>query len=110
MSTSAAVSFYAALNNSYITCRNRPTWRAFLRYPLSSSFNLVASGALLYVAVSQLGMDKNVAALIAEVLVAPVSFLLARWAINSDQGPANFADTNQSNPAETKENDPSATR
>ncbi|MEU0477092.1 glycosyltransferase [Streptomyces olivaceus] len=69
--------------NSYLTCRTRPTWHALLRYPLSSIFNLVASGALLYVAVSQLGMDKNVAALVAGVLVTPVSFLLARWAINS---------------------------
>ncbi|MFI9494869.1 MULTISPECIES: glycosyltransferase [Streptomyces] len=94
------------LLNSYITCRTRPTWRAFLRYPLSSGFNLVASGALLYVAVSRLGMDKNVAALIAGVLVTPVSFLLARWAINSGRRPENIADTNQSNPVETEQNDP----
>ncbi|MEU0133314.1 glycosyltransferase [Streptomyces sp. NPDC006296] len=71
------------LLNSYLTCRTRPTWRGFIRYPVSSGFNLVASGALLYTAVSRLGMDKNVAALVAGVLVTPVSFLLARWAINS---------------------------
>ncbi|WP_329212541.1 glycosyltransferase [Streptomyces sp. NBC_01708] len=94
------------LLNSYITCRTRPTWRAFLRYPLSSGFNLVASGALLYLAVSRLGMGKNVAALLAGVLVTPVSFLLARWAINSGRRPANIADTNQSNPVETEQNDP----
>ncbi|MFF9497894.1 glycosyltransferase [Streptomyces flaveolus] len=75
------------LLNSYLTCRTRPTWRALVRYPLSSIFNLVASGVLLYVAVSQLGMDKNVAALVAGVLVTPVSFLLARWAINSGRPP-----------------------
>ncbi|OCC07918.1 glycosyltransferase [Streptomyces sp. PTY087I2] len=71
------------LLNSYVTCRTRPTWRAFVRYPLSSLVNLVASGALLYGAVSGLGMDKNLAALAAGVLVTPVSFLLARWAITS---------------------------
>ncbi|CAM5581876.1 Undecaprenyl-phosphate 4-deoxy-4-formamido-L-arabinose transferase [Streptomyces tendae] len=75
------------LLNSYLTCRTRPTWRALIRYPLSSIFNLVVSGALLYVAVSQLGMDKNVAALVAGVVVTPVSFLLARWAINSGRQP-----------------------
>lgn len=69
--------------NSYVTCRTRPTWHAFVRYPLSSLVNLVASGALLYGAVSGLGMDKNLAALAAGVLVTPVSFLLARWAITS---------------------------
>uniref|UniRef100_A0AAU3GPE7 Glycosyltransferase n=1 Tax=Streptomyces sp. NBC_01401 TaxID=2903854 RepID=A0AAU3GPE7_9ACTN len=71
------------LLNSYVTCRTRPTWRAFVRYPVSSAVNLVASGALLYGAVSGLGMDKNLAALVAGVLVTPVSFLLARWAIMS---------------------------
>ncbi|GGR72080.1 MULTISPECIES: glycosyltransferase [Streptomyces] len=73
------------LLNSYITCRTRPTWHAFVRYPLSSMVNLVASGALLYGAVSGLGMDKNLAALAAGVIVTPISFLLARWAITSGQ-------------------------
>ncbi|MEU1125756.1 glycosyltransferase [Streptomyces sp. NPDC005899] len=76
------------LLNSYVTCRTRPTWHAFVRYPLSSAVNIVASGALLYGAVSGLGMDKNVAALAAGVLVTPVSFLLARWAIMSGRRPA----------------------
>ncbi|WP_069173942.1 glycosyltransferase [Streptomyces griseus] len=71
------------LLNSYITVGTRPTWRAFVRYPLSSAVNLVASGVLLYLAVTGLGMDKNLAALAAGVLVTPVSFLLARWAITS---------------------------
>ncbi|NEB83018.1 GtrA family protein, partial [Streptomyces anulatus] len=76
------------LLNSYVTCRTRPTWQGFLRYPLSSLVNLVASGALLYGAVSGLGMDKNLAALAAGVLVTPVSFLLARWAITSGRARA----------------------
>ncbi len=75
------------LLNSYVTCRTKPTWRAFVRYPLSSLVNLVASGALLYGAVSVLGMDKNLAALAAGVIVTPVSFLLARWAIMSGRRP-----------------------
>ncbi|WP_406148797.1 glycosyltransferase [Streptomyces anulatus] len=76
------------LLNSYVTCRTRPTWHGFVRYPLSSLVNLVASGALLYGAVSGLGMDKNLAALAAGVLVTPVSFLLARWAITSGRAKA----------------------
>lgn len=76
------------LLNSYVTCRTRPTWHGFVRYPLSSLVNLVASGALLYGAVSGLGMDKNLAALAAGVLVTPVSFLLARWAITSGRDKA----------------------
>ncbi len=79
------------LLNSYVTCRTRPTWQAFVRYPLSSLVNLVASGALLYGAVSGLGMDKNLAALAAGVLVTPVSFLLARWAITSGRTRADAA-------------------
>ncbi|MFD3974309.1 glycosyltransferase [Streptomyces cyaneofuscatus] len=71
------------LLNSYVTCRTRPTWRGFVRYPVSSLANLVASGALLYGAVTVLGMDKNLAALAAGIIVTPLSFLLARWAIMS---------------------------
>ncbi|WGP12441.1 glycosyltransferase [Streptomyces sp. SH5] len=80
------------LLNSYVTCRTRPTWHAFVRFPLSSLVNLVASGALLYGAVSGLGMDKNLAALAAGVIVTPVSFLLARWAITSGQARAATAE------------------
>ncbi|MFJ8847606.1 glycosyltransferase [Streptomyces cyaneofuscatus] len=71
------------LLNSYVTCRTKPTWHAFVRYPVSTLVNLAASGALLYGAVSGLGMDKNLAALAAGVIVTPLSFLLARWAIMS---------------------------
>ncbi|RLV69287.1 glycosyl transferase family 2 [Streptomyces sp. CBMAI 2042] len=71
------------LLNSYVTCRTKPTWHAFVRYPVSALVNLAASGALLYGAVSGLGMDKNLAALAAGVIVTPLSFLLARWAIMS---------------------------
>ena len=76
------------LLNSYITVGTKPTWRGFVRFPVSSVVNLVASGVLLYVAVSGLGIDKNLAALAAGVIVTPVSFLLARWAIISGRRPA----------------------
>ncbi|MGW7364982.1 GtrA family protein [Streptomyces sp. NPDC054841] len=71
------------LLNSYVTLRTRPTWRAFLRYPVSGVANLVGSGLLLHLAVSRLGMDEHLAALVAGALVTPLSFLLARWAITS---------------------------
>ncbi|MET9515612.1 GtrA family protein [Streptomyces sp. NPDC002994] len=71
------------LLNSYVTLRTKPTWRAFFRYPLSAVANVVGSGILLYVAVSRLGMPENISALAAGVLVTPLSFLLARWAITS---------------------------
>jgi glycosyltransferase involved in cell wall biosynthesis/putative flippase GtrA len=71
------------LLNTYITCRTRPTWAGFLRYPLSSVVNLVFSGLLLFLGVHSLGLGKNIAAVIAGVLATPLSFLLARWAITS---------------------------
>ncbi|WP_328320597.1 GtrA family protein [Streptomyces sp. NBC_00388] len=80
------------LLNSYITCRTRPTWRAFARYPLSGIVNVVGSGILLYLAVSMLGMNEDIAAVAAGVLVTPVSFLLARWAISSGASPAQGED------------------
>ena len=71
------------LLNSCLTLRTKPTWRAFVRYPLSGAANIVGSGILLYVAVSRLGLDENISAIAAGVLVTPLSFLLARWAITS---------------------------
>ncbi|WP_405640433.1 glycosyltransferase [Streptomyces uncialis] len=71
------------LLNTYITLRTKPTWQAFVRYPISSVAGLLAAGGLLYLAVSHLGMNENIAALTAGVLVTPLSFLLARWAITS---------------------------
>ncbi|MGD6740585.1 glycosyltransferase [Streptomyces sp. BH106] len=71
------------LLNTYFTCRTKPTWRAFFRFPLSSLVNLVASGALLFLGVHSLGMEKNLTALAAGVLATPLSFVIARWAINS---------------------------
>ncbi|MFE6159273.1 glycosyltransferase [Streptomyces sp. NPDC056486] len=69
--------------NTYITCRTKPTWRAFFRFPLSSLVNMVFSGALLFLGVRSLGMGENVTALGAGILATPLSFLVARWAINS---------------------------
>jgi putative flippase GtrA len=71
------------LLNSYVTVRTRPTWRAFARYPLSSAANVVGGGILLHLAVSRLGMDENLSAIAAGLLVTPLSFLLARWALTS---------------------------
>ncbi|TFE39098.1 GtrA family protein [Streptomyces sp. ICN441] len=71
------------LLNSCVTLRTRPTWRAFVRYPLSGAAGLVGSGVLLHLAVSRLGMDEHVAAIAAGVLATPLTFLVARWAILS---------------------------
>ncbi|MGW4240089.1 glycosyltransferase [Streptomyces sp. NPDC004749] len=69
--------------NTYITLRTTPTWRAFVRYPLSSIANMTVSGILLFLCVEALGLNKNAAAAIAGILATPLSFLLARWAIVS---------------------------
>ncbi|MEV4918148.1 GtrA family protein [Streptomyces tirandamycinicus] len=71
------------LLNSCVTLRTRPTWRAFVRYPLSGAAGLLGSGVLLHLAVSRLGMDEHLAAIAAGVLATPLTFLVARWAILS---------------------------
>ncbi|GFH34613.1 GtrA family protein [Streptomyces pacificus] len=71
------------LLNSCVTLRTRPTWRAFVRYPLSGAAGLVGSGVLLHLAVTRLGMDEHLAAIAAGVLATPLTFLVARWAIMS---------------------------
>ncbi|WP_373274033.1 hypothetical protein [Streptomyces anulatus] len=78
--------------------------------PVSSVFNPVASGALLYVVVSRFEMGKNVAALVAGVIVTPVSFLLARWAFNSGRPTTNATGIDPNAPAEAKRDTPTLGR
>ncbi|MGW5861281.1 glycosyltransferase [Streptomyces sp. NPDC055239] len=80
------------LLNTYLTCRTRPTWHAFFRFPLSGLVNMVFSGALLFLGVHSLGMGKDITALVAGVLATPFSFLIARWAINSGNARARQQD------------------
>lgn len=73
-----AVSFVL---NSLIVYRVRPTWRGAFRFPLASLCNLVIVGGTLQLGVTAFHLSANVAALLAGVLVAPLSFLLSRWAL-----------------------------
>jgi putative flippase GtrA len=73
-----AVSF---ILNSVITYRVQPTWRGACRFPLSSVLNLVVAGAGLQLGVTALHLSVNLSALIAGLLVTPLSFLLSRWAL-----------------------------
>ncbi|MEU6392361.1 glycosyltransferase [Streptomyces sp. NPDC046939] len=82
------------LLNSYLTCRTQPTWQAFLRFPLSGLVTMTASGVLLFFGVHFLGTGKNVTALGAGVLATPLSFLVARWAIDSGTARSRRHDTN----------------
>lgn len=75
------------LLNSYVTMRKRPTWQAFFRFPLSGVANLAGSSLLLYLAVGHLRMDERSSALVVSVLVMPVSFVIARWAITTGSKP-----------------------
>ncbi|MFC4471141.1 GtrA family protein [Streptomyces xiangluensis] len=77
-SVTVAVSFVL---NSVITYRIRPTWRGAFRFPLSNLLNLAVAGAVLQAGVTAFHMSANLAALIAGVLVTPLSFLLSRWAL-----------------------------
>ncbi|MFJ9122959.1 glycosyltransferase [Streptomyces sp. NPDC102340] len=87
------------LLNSYVTCRTRPTWRGFFRFPLSGLVNMVFSGALLYLGVHSLGTEKNITALAAGVLATPLSFVIARWAIDSGAAHAPQPEPNRAPPA-----------
>ncbi|MGW2224265.1 glycosyltransferase [Streptomyces formicae] len=81
------------LLNTYLTCRTRPTWQAFFRFPLSSLVTMVFSGGILFLGVHSLGTGKNITALVAGVLATPLSFLIARWAIDSGNARARQRNT-----------------
>lgn len=68
-------SFFA---NCLFTWHVRPTWRRFLRFPLSSLPNVILSTAGVVLLVEYARIDKAIAPLIAMAVAVPISYLLAQ--------------------------------
>lgn len=64
--------------NCYFTFRQRPTWRRFLLFPLSTLTNFVVTTVGLYLLVRYAGMNQRIAPLVAASAAIPVTFLVTR--------------------------------
>lgn len=64
--------------NCYFTFRQRPTWRRFLLFPLSTMTNFVVTTVGLYLLVRFAGMDERIAPLVAASVAIPVTFVVTK--------------------------------
>lgn len=75
---SFVVSFFA---NCRFTYHVRPTWRRFLRYPWSAVAQVVSTSAGVVALVDWWHMSERLAPLVAGVLVIPITYLAASYAL-----------------------------
>ena len=69
------VSFFL---NCRFTFRVKPTWRRFVRFPLSTLTTFTVMTIGVSVLVEQVGTDPNVAALVSSLVAVPASFVISR--------------------------------
>lgn len=65
--------------NCYITFRQRPRWRTFLLFPLSSLANLTLTTVGLQLAVGSFGVDSRVAPLPVAIIAIPITYVVAHY-------------------------------
>jgi len=69
------VSFFL---NCAFTFHVSPTWRRFIRFPLSNLTTFIVMTVGVSVLVEEVGADPNVAALVSALVAVPVSFVISR--------------------------------
>lgn len=69
------VSFFL---NCAFTFHVSPTWRRFIRFPLSNLTTFIVMTLGVSVLVEEVGADPNVAALVSALVAVPVSYVISR--------------------------------
>jgi putative flippase GtrA len=62
--------------NTRFTYRVKPTWRAFIRFPLTQLFNSAMTAVILYILVEGLKVSSSLAPILAVAFTLPATFIL----------------------------------
>jgi len=62
--------------NTLYTYKVKPTWGAFLRFPLTQLFNTTATAAFLFLLVELLHISSSIAPMAAVLFTLPITFIL----------------------------------
>ena len=62
--------------NTHFTYNIQPTWRRFVRYPLTQLANTVMTSLLLFLFVEQFGLSPTLAPIAALFFTVPITFIL----------------------------------
>ena len=68
-------SFYL---NSYFTYRVKPTFKKFLKFPLTYVVNILVSTLAIYILVQLLSISDNIAPIIATIIAIPFTFVISK--------------------------------
>ncbi|WP_047984680.1 GtrA family protein [Ornithinibacillus californiensis] len=63
--------------NTYFTYNTKPSWRKFLRFPLTYLVNILASTSALYILTEYFRVDPKLGALLASGFAIPFTFILS---------------------------------
>lgn len=72
--------------NTYFTFKTKPTWKKFIRFPLTTLPNYLISQVGLWILVEKLGFPKNISGLLASLLAIPVTYFITKFILTSDDG------------------------
>ncbi|WP_243495332.1 GtrA family protein [Priestia aryabhattai] len=75
-------SFYL---NCYFTYNVKPTWKKFIRFPLTNISNYLISTLSLFLIVDFLHFNKAVAPIIASILPIPFTYILSKWILEKKE-------------------------
>lgn len=64
--------------NTYFTYKTKPTLKKFFQFPLTYVVNVTVTTSSVYLLVDQLGMDKNIAPLLASLIAIPFTFIVSK--------------------------------
>lgn len=70
--------------NTYFTFKTKPTWKKFIRFPLTTLPNYVISQVGLWILVEKLGFQKNISGLLASLLAIPVTYFVTKYILTTD--------------------------
>ena len=70
--------------NTYFTFRTKPTWKKFVRFPLTTLPNYLISQAGLWLLVEKLNFPKNISGLLASLLAIPVTYVVTKYILTGD--------------------------
>jgi putative flippase GtrA len=64
--------------NTYFTYKTKPSLKKFFQFPLTYVVNVTVTTSSVYLLVDQLGMDKNIAPLLASLIAIPFTFIVSK--------------------------------
>jgi putative flippase GtrA len=64
--------------NTYFTYKTKPSLKKFFQFPLTYVVNITITTSSVYLLVDQLGMDENIAPLLASLIAIPFTFVVSK--------------------------------